>query len=42
VHIGLDYIILLNIGTFIACLIMLLIPSFIITKISPVKAIRFE
>ncbi|WP_299336944.1 FtsX-like permease family protein [uncultured Psychroserpens sp.] len=42
VHIGLDYILLLNIGTFIACLLMLLIPSIIITKISPVKAIRFE
>ncbi|SDS03963.1 lipoprotein-releasing system permease protein [Formosa sp. Hel1_31_208] len=42
VHIGLDYIILLNIGTFIACLLMLLIPSVIISKISPVKAIRFE
>jgi lipoprotein-releasing system permease protein len=42
VYIGLDYIILLNIGTFIACLLMLMIPSVIITKISPVKAIRFE
>ncbi|MBR9914101.1 MAG: ABC transporter permease [Algicola sp.] len=42
VHIGLDYVILLNIGTFIACFLMLLIPSIIITKISPVKAIRFE
>lgn len=42
VHIGLDYIILLNIGTFIACFLMLLIPSIIITKISPVKAMRFE
>ncbi|MCD2260077.1 ABC transporter permease [Psychroserpens luteolus] len=42
VHIGLDYIILLNLGTFIACFLMLLIPSIIITKISPVKAIRFE
>ncbi|WP_460218210.1 ABC transporter permease [Psychroserpens sp. MEBiC05023] len=42
VHIGLDYIVLLNVGTFIACLLMLLIPSIIITKISPVKAIRFE
>ena len=42
VHIGLDYIILLNIGTFIACFLMLMIPSIIITKISPVKAIRFE
>jgi len=42
VHIALDYIILLNIGTFIACLAMLLIPSYIITKITPVKAMRFE
>ena len=42
VHISLDYIILLNIGTFIACLAMLLIPSYIITKITPVKAMRFE
>nr|WP_321230331.1 FtsX-like permease family protein [uncultured Psychroserpens sp.] len=42
VHIGLDYIILLNIGTFIACFLMLLIPSIIISKISPVKAIRFK
>jgi lipoprotein-releasing system permease protein len=42
VHISLDYILVLNIGTFIACLVMLLIPSYIITKISPVKAIRFE
>ncbi len=42
VHISLDYIILLNVGTFLACLLMLMIPSVIITKISPVKAIRFE
>ncbi|AUC80810.1 FtsX-like permease family protein [Lacinutrix sp. Bg11-31] len=42
VYISLDYIILLNIGTFVLCLAMLLIPSYIITKISPVKAIRFE
>jgi len=36
------YIIILNLATFILCLFMLIIPSFIITKISPVKAIRFE
>ncbi|MFT5846483.1 MAG: lipoprotein-releasing system permease protein [Psychroserpens sp.] len=42
VYIGLDYIILLNIGTFVACFLMLLVPSIIITKISPVKAIRFD
>jgi len=42
VYISWDYIVLLNIGTFVACLLMLLIPSIIISKISPVKAIRFD
>lgn len=42
VYISLGYILALNIGTFLLCLLMLLIPSYIITKISPVKAIRFE
>lgn len=42
VYISWDYILVLNIGTFIACLLMLLIPSIIISKISPVKAIRFD
>ena len=42
VYISWDYIIILNIGTFVACLLMLLIPSVIISKISPVKAIRFD
>lgn len=42
VHIGLDYIILLNLGTFLACLFMMLIPSYIITKIAPVNAMRFD
>lgn len=36
------YIILLNLGTFLLCLLMLLAPSWIIARISPVKAIRFE
>ncbi len=42
VYIDIGYILLLNAGTFILCLLMLLIPSYIIAKISPVKAIRFE
>ncbi len=37
-----DYILILNLGTFLLCLLMLLIPSYIISKISPVKAMRFE
>ena len=42
VYISLGYILALNIGTLILCLLMLLVPSYIITKISPVKAIRFD
>lgn len=42
VYIGIDNIVLLNLGTFFACLLMMLIPSYIITKVSPVKAMRFE
>jgi len=42
VYISASYILLLNIGTLILCLLMLLVPSYIITKISPVKAIRFD
>lgn len=32
----------LNAGTLLICLLMLLLPSLVITKISPVKAIRFD
>ena len=42
VYISLSYIIALNVGTLLLCLIMLLVPSYLITKISPVKAMRFE
>ncbi|MEC3907260.1 FtsX-like permease family protein [Tamlana sp. 2201CG12-4] len=42
VYISFGYIFALNIGTLILCLLMLLVPSYIITKISPVKAIRFD
>ena len=42
VYIDFGYILLLNLGTIIICLLILLIPSYIITKISPIKAIRFD
>src|SRR5690606_30637686 len=35
-------ILLVNIGTVIICVSLLLIPSYIITKISPVKVLRFD
>lgn len=42
VYLSVGHILVLNVGVFILCLLMLLIPSYIITKISPVKSIRFE
>lgn len=36
------HITLLNIGTLILCTLMLILPSYVITRISPVKAIRFN
>jgi len=41
VYISFTAILLLNIGTLILCFLMLIIPSFIITKISPSKSIKF-
>jgi len=35
-------VLLLDIGTLVICILMLLIPSYVITKITPVKAIRFD
>ena len=42
VDINIFYFALLNIGTILICLLVLLIPSYIITKISPAKSIRFD
>lgn len=42
VFIGWEYIIGVNIGTLVLCMIMLLLPSYIITRISPVKAMKFD
>lgn len=36
------YIILLNVGTFIVSALMMLVPSYLITKISPARTIRYE
>lgn len=42
VHIDLFTVLLLNLGVLAICILMLLVPSYIITKINPVKAIKFE
>jgi lipoprotein-releasing system permease protein len=42
IYIDFGYIILLNIGTLLLCLLMLIVPSIVISKISPAKSIKFE
>lgn len=42
INLDIFYLILLNIGTLVVCTLMLLVPSFLISRISPVKAIRFD
>jgi lipoprotein-releasing system permease protein len=44
VPIQLDWVdvVLLNIGTMVICLLVLIIPSMLVSRISPVKAIRFK
>ena len=42
VYLDWTYVVLLNVMTFVLCILMLLIPSFIISKISPIKAIKFN
>jgi lipoprotein-releasing system permease protein len=42
VYINLGYILLLNFGTLILCLVMLIIPTFMVSKINPVKSIKFN
>ncbi len=42
VYIDFPTILILNIGVLVLCLLMLLLPSYAITKITPVKAIQFE
>ena len=42
IELNIAHIIAINIGTFIVCWLMLIIPSYLISKINPTKAIRFE
>jgi lipoprotein-releasing system permease protein len=42
VYLSLPTLLLINAGTLLLCLLMLLIPSYIVSKISPVKAIKFD
>ncbi|MGL5113423.1 MAG: ABC transporter permease [Flavobacterium sp.] len=42
VYFNLGYILLLNLTTVVVCFLVLLLPSYIITRISPVRAIRYE
>ena len=42
VYFNIGYIVALNIGTILVCLLVLLVPSSLITKISPSKTIRFD
>lgn len=42
INIDLMHIVLINIGTIITCLLMMFLPTLILNKITPIKAIRFS
>ena len=42
INFDLTHILILNFATLVVCYLVLIIPSVIITKITPIKAIRFE
>jgi len=42
IQLNIGYILLLNIGTMLLCMLMLIIPTLIISKVNPVKSIKFE
>ncbi len=42
IDLNIPLLLLLNLGTMLICILCLIIPSFLITRISPVKAIRFD
>ncbi len=42
IHFSISTFLWINVGTFLICLLMMILPSYVIAKISPVKAIRFN
>jgi lipoprotein-releasing system permease protein len=42
INLELTHVLLLNAATMVMCVLMLILPSFIVTRITPVKAIRFS
>ena len=42
INFGLGYVVLLNVGVIVVTVLMLIVPTMLISKISPVKAIKFE
>jgi lipoprotein-releasing system permease protein len=36
------YFLLLNIGTFITCTLMLFLPTLVITKLTPIRTLKFD
>lgn len=42
IYIDFGYILLLNLGTLLLCLLMLIVPSIVIAKINPATSIKFE
>ncbi|MEI6124307.1 MAG: FtsX-like permease family protein [Bacteroidota bacterium] len=42
INLNVIHILLINAGTIVVCLLVLVVPTYVVTKISPVKAIRFS
>lgn len=42
INFSFPHFLIINVGTLVICILMLVIPTYIITKITPIKAIRFD